>query len=107
MNFDPRQLVDATALEDLPALAGKFLEGGLLVELRLRSTASNGNGQGIAEAEPKTWITPEQAAVIAAVPKERIYSWAKGQRWASRPSRRCLRIEETGFRRWLLAAKGH
>jgi hypothetical protein len=59
------------------------------------------------------WITPERAAEIAGEPidapearrraRRRIYGWAKGQRWANRPSRRCLRINEQGFRRWLSA----
>jgi hypothetical protein len=53
-------------------------------------------------AEPApSWITPEDAATIASVPVRRIYKWADGQRWASRPSRKCLRIDEAGFRRWL------
>jgi hypothetical protein len=46
-------------------------------------------------------ITPEDAATIARVPVRRIYAWAKGARWASRPSRKCLRVDERGFRRWL------
>lgn len=50
---------------------------------------------------PDTWLKPEDAAAIAGVSVERIYSWAKSQRWASRPTRRCLRIAEPGFRHWL------
>jgi hypothetical protein len=53
------------------------------------------------EQQPAEWITPERAAEIAGVPVRRIYDWARGQRWASRPSKRCLRISERGFRRWL------
>lgn len=55
----------------------------------------------IASAEPDVWITPDRAAEIAAVPKRRVYEWARGKRWASRPSRRTLRISERGFRAWL------
>lgn len=51
--------------------------------------------------EPDRLLTPEQAAALARVKPSRIYAWARGQRWASRPSRRCLRIHEAGFRRWL------
>jgi hypothetical protein len=58
-----------------------------------------------AEVTEERLLTPEQAAEIAGVPKERIYSWAKGQRWASRPTTRCLRISERGFRSWL-ASRG-
>jgi hypothetical protein len=59
-----------------------------------------------APAEPEQWITASEAAGIPGVKVEQIYTWAKGQRWASRPSRRCLRINEAGFRRWLTARTG-
>jgi hypothetical protein len=55
----------------------------------------------IAPAETEMWITPDRAAEIAAVPKRRVYEWARGKRWASRPSRKTLRIAERGFRAWL------
>jgi len=64
------------------------------------------------QAEHEQWITPAEAARIACVRTKdgapniaRIYAWACGQRWASRPSRRCLRINAAGFRRWL-ASRG-
>jgi hypothetical protein len=60
----------------------------------------------ISEPEPERWLTPEQAAAIADVKVKRIYSWAKGQKWASRPTRRCLRINEGAFRKWLAARAG-
>jgi hypothetical protein len=52
-------------------------------------------------AESDLWITPDRAAAIATVPKRRIYDCARGKRWASRPSRRTLRISERAFRAWL------
>ena len=52
---------------------------------------------------PQFLITPQEAATIARVPLARLYAWAHGQRWATRPTRRCLRIDEVGFRRWLAA----
>ena len=48
-------------------------------------------------------LTPQEAAAIAQISTKRIYSWARGQRWARRLSRKCLRISEQGFRRWLQA----
>jgi hypothetical protein len=63
------------------------------------SATTNGNGHA---PEAETWITPEQAATIASVPVKRVYDWARGKRWTSRPTRRCLRIDEAGFRRWLV-----
>jgi hypothetical protein len=60
------------------------------------------------------WVTPEQAATIAALPMStteeikrsvrRIYAWTKGAKWAG-GTRRCLRIDEAGFRRFLAARR--
>jgi hypothetical protein len=52
----------------------------------------------VVNADP---ITPEQAAAIAQVPVKRLYEWARKAKWASRPNKRTLRIDEAGFRRWL------
>ena len=52
---------------------------------------------------PSRFITPAEAGRIADVPGKRIYDWARGKRWAHRPTKRCLRIDEKGFRSWLAA----
>lgn len=54
-----------------------------------------------AKAQSERLLTPEEAASIAQVPVRRLYDWARGQNWARRPTRRCLRIGEASFRRWL------
>jgi hypothetical protein len=54
-------------------------------------------------ADPELRITPDRAAEIAAVSRRRVYEWARGERWASRPSRKTLRISERGFRAWIAA----
>jgi hypothetical protein len=84
--------------EELPALVGRLVELEERARLRLR-VELNGNS-GRQEAEPEM-LTPEEAASIVKVPVKRIYEWARGKKWASRPTKRCLRIEETGFRLWL------
>jgi len=53
------------------------------------------------KAQPERLLTPEEAASIAQVPVRRLYGWARGQGWARRATRRCLRIGEASFRRWL------
>lgn len=82
---------------------------GLVVALSARLAAL---GAGLAPADagaeatttPETFnLKPEDAATIAHVNVGQIYAWSKGQRWASRPSKRCIRISEAGFRRWLAA----
>jgi len=62
------------------------------------------SGDHAAHAPPLTrdaYITAERAGRIAGVAAKTIYSWAAGQRWASRPTKRTLRISEAGFRAWL------
>jgi hypothetical protein len=97
---DFRALVAQAEPSDLPALAGRLREAEVLLALRLAVPHAAPQPE-----TPERWITPDAAAGIAGISVAVIYSWAKGQRWASRPSRRCLRIEETAFRRWL-ASKG-
>ncbi len=94
---DLARLVAEAAPEELPSLIGALASAQAQALARLTMPA-NGNGH---EPEPATWITPSEAAAIAQVPATRIYAWAQGAKWASRPSRRCLRISEQGFRHWL------
>jgi Helix-turn-helix domain len=49
-------------------------------------------------------LTPDEAADIARVSRETIYGWSRRADWrpfARRVSRKVLRIQEHGFRRWL------
>jgi len=91
--------------EDVPALALAVAARLAQVGGSMTAVPISTSGNGKSDPEPEHWLTPQAAAAIAAVPETRIYAWARGQRWATRPSRRCLRIDEGGFRRWL-AAKG-
>jgi hypothetical protein len=93
-----RTAVRTASPDELPALIGTLAEADAIARMRLLAP---GSPQGI--AEPDHWITPDQAASIAGVNRRTIYDWAAGKVWASRPSRRCLRIADTAFRRWLAA----
>jgi hypothetical protein len=101
-----RQLADVDRAE-LPRVLGLVVE----LEARLRLRLAEAPAPLPREEASEDLITPEAAAQIAGLPMgdadearrsvRRIYEWARGQRWAVRPSRRCLRISERGFRRWL------
>lgn len=57
------------------------------------------NGDG-----PGRLLTPEAAADLAGVSRRQIYSWSRRSDWAPfvrRLSRKTLRVEEGGLRRWL------
>jgi len=57
-----------------------------------------------AQASEGRWLTPDEAAAVASVPRRTIYGWSRRSDWrpfTHRLSRKVLRIEEAGFRRWL------
>ena len=95
---DLNRLVAEAQAEDLPALAGRLHAAQLAAEMRVRQLEKV---VAPAPAVAERWLTPAEAAAIAAVQVKRIYDWAQAKKWASRPSRRCLRINEAGFRAWL------
>jgi hypothetical protein len=83
--------------EDLPAILAA-------VAARLATTRRAAAPAPAALArEADVWIDAAAAASIAGVSKKVVYDWAarSGSRWASRPSRRCLRVNERAFRAWL------
>jgi hypothetical protein len=85
-------------LSDLPALLGVLAHAQAMAIARLTLSAT---ASPTTPPVPERWITAMEAAAIACVGKKCIYEWAQGKRWASRPTRRCLRINEAGFRSWL------
>ena len=98
-----RTALQEASPEELPGLIGELETAKATAWARILQPP------GSAEARPVAldgWLTPQQAAAIAGVGRRTIYDWAVGKAWASRPSRRCLRIAETTFRRWL-AARDH
>jgi hypothetical protein len=84
---------------DLPVLIGALEQARAQAWGRLSTPASPPPQE--AKAQPERLLTPEEAASIAQIPVRRLYGWARGQGWARRPTRRCLRIGEASFRRWL------
>jgi hypothetical protein len=100
------RLVREADLSRLPEIRGWLARADTeaLIRLRMDGSPVSEPGRHQNAGTPRVaekWITPQQAAEIAKVPKKRIYSWARGQKWASRPTRRCLRINEALFRAWL------
>ncbi len=94
-------MIDRPALEaalgaaeapELLALAG---------ELQGRAWARLTPAPAVTSPPPGRLITPGEAAAIANIPTKRLYEWARKKSWAHRPNQRTLRINETGFRRWL------
>jgi hypothetical protein len=61
---------------------------------------------GLAVPQTDKWLTVDEASDVAGVPVRRIRTWARraGITWATRPTRRTLRIHEGRFREWLTGA---
>ena len=102
MQFDFESVLDAVRDCDpanLPGLIGALEQAKAEAWGRLSTPVTSPPQE--TKAQPERLLTPEEAASIAQVPVRRLYGWARGQGWARRPTRRCLRIGETSFRRWL------
>lgn len=97
---DLDRLISEAAPSDRPGLVVAL--GARIAHLGAGLVAvPDARGDEVGSSGNDGWITPEEAAAIAKVPKRRIYEWARGRQWAHRPSRRCLRISRTGFGTWL------
>jgi hypothetical protein len=84
---------------DIPALRGLLVEAETILLARLHQTSTTTTTSDT--ATPDRFLTVDEAAAIAQVPVKRVYEWARGKRWASRPTRRCFRVQEAQFRAWL------
>jgi len=97
--------------ERLPELVGLLERLKMEAWARMQTFGPEHDVGGTAMPVSPRWISSEEAARIAGLDDgtddgrrrgvKRIYEWARAQRWASRPTRRCLRINEAGFRAWL------
>ena len=95
---DIRGLVDTTPTIELPLLIGELEAAKAAAWTRLNAQVDRPQVGAVSDDR---LLTPDEAAAIAGVKVTRIYAWARGQRWALRPSRKCLRVSEPAFRRWL------
>lgn len=96
----------ALALELGPTEAAALLASveGLAAILRLAATQAPVSSSERPSPQPGRWLTPDEAASIASVHRRVVYSWSRRADWRGftrRLSRKVLRVEELGFRRWL------
>jgi predicted DNA-binding transcriptional regulator AlpA len=73
-----------------------------LLREEIQAALSNGAGHA---AEKDTLLTPEQAAAIIGVDKAWLYRHSKQLPFARRLSRKKIRFNEAGLRRWLASRK--
>jgi hypothetical protein len=94
--------VSGCALNELPRLLGRLAELEAMARLRIATASSAPESTTAVQ-----WLTPERAAEVAGVTARRVYRWAArpGVRWASRLSRKCLRVREDLFTAWLATSR--
>jgi hypothetical protein len=90
------QLVAEAPPTELPSVLGALEAARATAWARLTLPAKPSTPE-----PPERWLTPQEAAEICRSTKRQVYEWAMGKRWARRPSRRKLLIDEAGFRAWL------
>jgi len=90
------QLVAEAPPAELPGVLGALETARATAWARLSLPAAAPSSE-----PPARWLTPQEAAEICRSSKRQVYEWAVGKRWARRPSRRKLLIDEAGFRAWL------
>jgi hypothetical protein len=86
--------------DDLPAIVGQLVELEERARLRLRTEAS-GNGAGSPEEPAPEWLTPPEAAAIFRVTPRWLNRATSGKGFRRQESRRTIRYENAGLRRWL------
>lgn len=92
---DSREQLEA-ALRDIEDAAGRA-RAVLKVELESESKLKPRGNEG-------RMLTPQECADIAGVTRRQVLSWSRRSDWRGfthRLSRKVLRIEEAGYRRWL------
>ena len=75
-----------------------------LAGLTLALTAQLCRATPSSEPGESRWLTAEECAAVAGVSRRQVYGWSRRADWrpfARRLSRKVLRVEEEGFRRWL------
>lgn len=100
-SIDLDALVVGAAPEDLPAIIGQLEAAKARAYARLAAPAAVVQTDEAPALPRPRFLRVAEAAKVAGVPERRIYEWAREARWAHRPTRRCLRIEEGAFLRWL------
>jgi hypothetical protein len=101
-------LARQTPIEELPSLLGSLAEAEAMVRLRLNTVTApatfvSGNGY---ETGPERLLTPTEAAsIVGAVSSKWILRHTKGLRFRRDLSRKVVRFEDAGLRRWASARK--
>ena len=104
---DPSRVRDVSP-EDAPGLLAQVSALGMALAARVLEGAAAAKPASGATPRPQPhpghWLTPDEAAAVCGVTRRQVYSWSRRLEWRSftrRLSRKALRIEEAGLRKWL------
>jgi predicted DNA-binding transcriptional regulator AlpA len=104
LRADLSRLVAEAPTEELPAVVGALVEAEERVRVRLRSLEAAATVRP-AEQAPERLLTAQEAMALVGgnVSLKWIYRHTRGLRFRRDISRKCVRFEESGLRRWLAA----
>jgi len=114
LGLDPADVPNLPA-GALPALLATLaaLQTAVAARLAMPSNEPSGSVGTMAGSHPTPahdhWLTPDEAATLASVPRRTIYGWSRRVDWrpfTRRLSRKVLRVQESGLHRWL-ERQGH
>ncbi len=98
------QALAAARPEDAPALIGELERLKARLWVRMTSAAAENGRPEVAPADSDRWLTVEEAGAITNLPARWFYRH-KALPFVKQLSRRCLRVNETGLRRWLASRR--
>lgn len=91
--------------EDAPQVLAELSAIAMALSAKLASRPDRGaDATKAGEVACSRWLSPDEAAELANVPRRVIYGWSRRTDWRNfthRLSRKVLRVEEQGFRLWL------
>ena len=93
--------IDESPAQRLSGILGWMESAKAKCWTRLMTPGISGGLAHAAHEEPPKLLTPDEAAAIAQKPRKWIYRHTRGKRFRRDITRKCIRFEEAGLRRWL------
>lgn len=104
---DLGRIVSEAPAEELPALVGALVEAEERARVRLRALETAPPMPRASEAVPERLLTAQEAVAVigGGVSLKWLYRHTRGLRFRRNLSRKCVRFEEAGLRRWLASRR--
>jgi hypothetical protein len=107
LRADLGRVVAETLPEELPALVGALVEAEERARVRLRALETAPPTSRPSEPTPERLLTLQEALAVigGGVSPRWLHRHTRGLRFRRNLSRKCVRFEEVGLRRWLASRR--